>query len=136
MEWNNGKERAKFEKEQAELRVQYLAAGMTEEQIKMMYNFDNDFFNERRREAEHTQELDVYTGEDEDNKDNPLVKKFVDSLTRTDKHFESDKYGWIERIENEKLCKALKALSDADKELLTNYIVGGMSQVEIALRLA
>lgn len=135
MEWNNGKERAKFERKQAELRVIYLAQGMTEEQIQMMYDFDNDYFNECRREAEHTQELDVYTGEDEDNKDNPLIKKFIDSLTRTDKHFENDRYGWIEQIEDESISKALRKLSDEAKDLLTLIVVDGLNQCEIAERL-
>lgn len=40
MEWNNGKERALFYKEQAKLHKQYLAAGMTEEQIQAMYEQD------------------------------------------------------------------------------------------------
>ena len=30
MKWNDGKERAKFEKEHEKLRKEYLAAGMTE----------------------------------------------------------------------------------------------------------
>ncbi len=55
MKWNNGKERAKFEREQKELREQYIAEGMTEEQIQAMYDFDLDVFNGKRREAEHTQ---------------------------------------------------------------------------------
>lgn len=43
MKWNNGKERAKFEREQEELRKEYLAAGMTEEQIQSMRQFDEEF---------------------------------------------------------------------------------------------
>ena len=44
MEWNNGKERALFEKEQANLRNEYLAVGMTEEQIKTMRDYDEEWF--------------------------------------------------------------------------------------------
>ena len=78
MEWNNGKERSLFQKEQAELRKQYLAAGMTEEQIQALYAFDREWYKSRRREAVHTQRLDIQTSEDEDiNKDNPLYKKFL-----------------------------------------------------------
>lgn len=43
MEWNNGKERALFQKEQAGLRKLYLAAGMTEEQIQALHAFDREW---------------------------------------------------------------------------------------------
>lgn len=140
MKWNNGKERAKFEREQEALRKEYLAAGMTEEQIQLMRQFDEEFFNERRREAEHTQELDIHAldgdgNEDEDNKDNPLIKKFLDSLTRVDTHFENDSYGWIEQIEDESRCKALKKLPDDYKELLTLIVCDELNQRQIAEQL-
>ncbi len=64
MEWNNGKERALFEKEQAKLRKEYLSAGMTEEQIQVMRDYDEDWYRKRRNEALHTQELDIRTSED------------------------------------------------------------------------
>lgn len=55
MEWNNGKERKKFEKQQARLREEYRKAGMTEEQIKAMYEYDLSVFRKNRIEAIHTQ---------------------------------------------------------------------------------
>ena len=99
MEWNNGKERALFEKEQANLRNEYLAVGMTEEQIKTMRDYDEEWFKKRRNEALHTQGLDMLTSEDEDNKDNPLLKKFPYRFSIFDKHFEAERFGWIELIE-------------------------------------
>ena len=44
MKWNDGLERALFMKEQAKLRKQYLAAGMTEEQIRALYKFDLNWY--------------------------------------------------------------------------------------------
>lgn len=55
MNRNNGKERKKFEAEQARLREQYIAAGMTEEQIQVMYAYDLSVLNGNRREAIHNQ---------------------------------------------------------------------------------
>ena len=131
MEWNNGKERALFQKEQAELRKQYLAAGMTEEQIQALYAFDREWYKSRRREAVHTQRLDIQTSEDEDiNKDNPLYKKFFEKLAVEDNHADYSRYGWIDELENEELAKAVNALSDADKELLT-MLINGFTQSEI-----
>lgn len=135
MEWNNGKERALFHKEQAKLRRQYLAAGMTEEQIQALYAYDCEWYKSRRREATHTQGLDIQTSEDEDiNKDNPLYKKFFEKLAAEDNHADYSRYGWVEEIENERLAKAVLALSDIDKELIT-MLIDGFYQEAIALSL-
>lgn len=135
MEWNNGKERALFHKEQAKLRKQYIAAGMTEEQIQALYAFDCEWYKSRRREALHTQRLDIQTSEDEDiNKDNPLYKKFFEKLAVEDNHADYSRYGWVEEIENERLAKAVLALSDIDKELIT-MLMDGFNQETIALSL-
>lgn len=131
MEWNDGVERRKFEREQARLRKKYLAAGMTEEQIAALRAFDEEWYNGRRREAEHTQALDIYTSEDEERKDNPLIEKFPDKLTVTDKHWEG-RYDWIEQIADKRKYKAVKALSDEDKELLTLLYKYGYTQTKIA----
>ena len=131
MEWHDGTERRRFEREQAELRKQYLAAGMTEEQIQALYAFDREWYKSRRREAVHTQRLDIQTSEDEDiNKDNPLYKKFFEKLAVEDNHADYSRYGWIDELENEELAKAVNALSDTDKELLT-MLINGFTQSEI-----
>ena len=135
MEWNNGKERALFHKEQAELRKQYLAAGMTEEQIQALYAFDREWYKSLRREAVHTQRLDIQTSEDEDiNKDNPLYKKFFEKLAVEDNLADYSRYGWIDELENEELVKTVNSLSDTDKELLT-MLIEGFNQAAIALSL-
>ena len=59
MAWINGLERKRFNEEQKRLAEQYRAAGMTEEQIEQMYQFDLVEFNSRRRFSEHTQQFSV-----------------------------------------------------------------------------
>lgn len=138
MKWNDGKERAKFEREQAELREQYLAAGMTEEQIQKMYAFDKSFYKERRREATHTQELDIQAFDDDSSEDelkSSLLDKFMDNLSITDSHFQNERFGWIEQIEDESISKVLKELPDKAKELLTLMVCDGLNQREIAERI-
>ena len=131
MEWHDGTERRRFEREQAELRKQYLAAGMTEDQIQALHAYDREWYKSRRREAVHTQLLDIQTSEDEDvNKDNPLYKKFFEKLAVEDNHADYSRYGWIDELENEELAKAVNALSDTDKELLT-MLINGFTQSEI-----
>ena len=131
MEWHDGTERRRFEREQTELRKQYLATGMTEEQKQGRDAYDREWYKSRRREAVQTQRLDIQTSEDEDiNKDNPLYKKFFEKLAVEDNHADYSRYGWIDELENEKLAKAVNVLSDADKELLT-MLINGFTQSEI-----
>ena len=134
MEWNDGMKRSKFEKEQAKLRKEYLAAGMTEEQIKEMYEFDLQEYRRSRIEAMHTQELE-FDSEDFDDKetDNPLFKKYLEAISVTMDYSDSSRFGWIEAIENSKLASALKALPDDDLELLTKLVIDEMNQPEIAI---
>ena len=57
MAWINGFERKRFDEEQKRLAEEYRIAGMTNEQIEQMYQFDLETFNSRRRFAEHTQQF-------------------------------------------------------------------------------
>lgn len=135
MKWNDGKERALFEKEQAQKRKEYLAAGMTEEQIQVLRSYDEDWYRSRRREARHTQRLNITAFDEDDSDDeaqNPLLKKFLHSFSVEDKHFESERFGWIEQIENKSLYKAVKSLSEMEKEILTELLYDGFTQEEIA----
>ena len=135
MKWNNGKERALFEKEQAKLRKEYLAAGMTEEQIQTMYDFDKAYLNLCQKEARHTQRLNITAFDEDDGDDegkNPLLKKFFHSFSVEDKYWENDRFGWIEQIVDRKLYEAVSSLSDSDKEILTMLLYGGYKQKNIA----
>lgn len=135
MKWNDGKERALFEKEQAQKQKEYLAAGMTEEQIQVLRSYDEEWYRSRRREARHTQRLNITAFDEDDNNDeaqNPLLKKFLHSFSVEDKHFELDRFGWIEQIENKSLYQAIKALSEMEKEILTELLYDGFTQEEIA----
>lgn len=81
MAWNNGLERKKFEAEQAKLAAEYRAAGMSEEQIQQMYEFDLSVFNSNRRFAEHTQQFPESPFEDGDEGQSPLYERFPEALT-------------------------------------------------------
>ena len=45
MAWINGFERKRFDEEQKRLAEEYRIAGMTNEQIEQMYQFDLETFN-------------------------------------------------------------------------------------------
>lgn len=137
MEWNNGKKRLAFEKVQAKKRKEYLNAGMTEEQIQKVYEFDKQWYNSCRREAEHTQKFDnaTFNDEEENASNNPLYKKFLHNFATTDKYWSEERFDWIEQIENKELYKVLSNMSEEDKEILTEVLFDGFNQTEIAAHL-
>ena len=54
MGFNNGLERVRLENRWKKLRVQYRAAGMSEEAIQAMYEFDLDVLNNERAYVDNT----------------------------------------------------------------------------------
>ena len=135
MAWNNGLERMKFEAEQKKLAAEYRAAGMSEEQIQQMYEFDLEVFNSNRRFAEHTQQFPESPFEDGDEGQSPLYERFPEALTVTmDLPTNSSRYWWIEEIDDPKLAKAARALSAEDLELITLYAYEDLTVREIAVK--
>jgi len=133
MAWNNGLERKKFEAEQEKLAAEYRAAGMSEEQIRQMYEFDLEVFNSNRRFAEHTQQLAESPFEDGDEGQSPLYDRFPEALTTTlDGAIKPSRYWWIEEIEDEQLVKEIKDLPAEDIELITLYAFEDFTQDEIS----
>lgn len=137
MGFNNGLERRKFEAEWQKLREEYAAAGMDEEAIEAMYQFDLDTFNSDRRYADHTQSMPSQQFDDdgdaagEDN--SALLVKFFGSFAVMPQESDSNnRYGWVDEIESESLSEALKQLSPEDIELLTLYVFEGYGVTEIA----
>ena len=133
MAWNNGYERKKFESEQKRLAEEYRAAGMTEEQIEEMYQFDLAEFRSRRRFCEHNQQLprDVLDQSSDDKL--PLYEKFLDRLSVDIELSDSgDRYWWVEEIDDPELAQKVKKLSHDEIELITLYAFEHYTQVEIA----
>lgn len=117
MKWNNKREWAKFKRKQEMLRERYIAAGMTEDQIQIMYDFDLAEFNGKRREAVHTYRLD----------EADLDKEIVELET-----YSSSRYSWIDELENDDIIAALNNLPRDYIEILTDMVVDGLSQADIA----
>ena len=135
MKWNDGKERKNFIKKQKKLYKEYLAAGMTEEQIKNIYEYDLNVYRNKRREAIHTQKFDFDSAEFDDKEtDNPLFQKFLEKISALPDYSDTSRFGWIEEVENDNLAKALKSLSKKELEILTEWLVESISQREIANR--
>ena len=133
MEFNYALERRKFEKQWKLLWKQYREAGMDEDAIKQIYEFDLQWFNSERRyirrQADLPEDVTVYDLADSDTEihvgevlpsSGPLHVSPVDRLW------------WINEIDNKDLLCKLKQLSNADIELLTALVFEGKTQRQLA----
>ena len=132
MSFNNGNERRKLNAKWEQLRVQYREAGMSEEAIRAMYEFDLGVLNSERAYDANT--VAVCDGEDDvDARKASDLKQYEAAITVTDTYRETkSRFGWIGEIENERLLSALENLSEDDLKLLTLYAYEGYNESEIS----
>lgn len=126
MSWNDGYERKKFMARMKKQAEEYRAAGMTEEQIQAMYEFDLGVYKSDRNYYSHTQEYEASDLEEGvDDSDNALLNHYLRefSVSYDDRYFyESDRYGWIECIEHPELAAYIKSLPETEKEIITLHV--------------
>ena len=132
MSFNNGNERRKLNAKWEQLRVQYREAGMSEEVIQSMYEFDLGVLNSERAYDANT--VAVCDGEDDvDAREAANLKQYEAAITVTDTYHETkSRFGWIGEIENERLLAGLENLSEDDLKLLTLYVYEGYTESEIS----
>ena len=132
MSFNNGNERRKLNAKWEQLRVQYREAGMSEEAIQEMYEFDLGVLNSERAYDANT--VAVCDGEDDvDARKAADLKQYEAAITVTDTYRETkSRFAWIGEIENERLLAALENLSEDDLKLLTLYVYEGYTESEIS----
>ena len=135
MGFNYGYEKKKFEKEWAKLRETYREAGMSEEAIQKLYDFDLKAFNRKRSDIKHEQSINSILKEDNEEhclSKSSVLKNCADELTVTDTYSLLPKrYRWIDEIKNESLYEKVVSLPERDKEFLT-LLIEGYSREEIA----
>lgn len=138
MKFNYQTEKRRFDEKWKRLYEEYKEAGMTEKMIREMYALDWDEFKRERVFAKHNQYMEPYINESDDfvreEGQNTLLEKFMEHLTVSDVYFDKG-FGWIEEIDSEPLCKALKSLSGVQLEILTEYVFRRNTQKEIAEKL-
>ena len=133
MSFNKGLELKKFEAHWEKLRVEYAAAGMAEDAIQKMYDYDRQQFNSERTFVERTQEFTAPAYEISEEEASPLMLRYQEAITTKDTYHETkSKFAWIGEIEDERLLSALENLSDSDLELITLYAYEGYDTVEIS----
>jgi DNA-directed RNA polymerase specialized sigma24 family protein len=136
MGYNYGYEVKKFKERWAKLREVYAAAGMSEEAIQEMYEFDweQDIKRERIWNI-HTQPIDGFTdssGNEIEDDRSPYLEKHLEQFSCSHEISEWGRYDWIEDIDTPELADALKSLPEKDIELLTCLAVDGMPKADIA----
>ena len=131
MSWNNGLNKTKFNKTQKEQENEYRQNGMTEEQIKIMRQFDLEVYNSDRRFAEHTQAIINDDGFDGETK-NPLLKNYYEQEWTKQGNGQAHSLNWLDEISNPALIKAIESLSKEDQEILTQVAIYEHSHEEVA----
>ena len=131
MGFNYGYEKKKFDSRWKRLEVEYCDAGMSEEQIAAMKEYDWAWFCSQRVFQNHTQPIpceqyDEVCGQSQ------LFRKFASLSYQWDvDKIDQTRYGWLASVENEQLLLRLKKLSKKDLELYSlqafgSYSVGSM----------
>ncbi len=128
-------ERNRFDAEWEKLRKEYASAGMSEESIDAMYQYDLQQFNADRAYTRHNCPLNLsheLIGED-DEFENPFLEKHFEQFTTTyDKLGTHSRYWWLEELDDPRLSAAVPLLTSEEKELLTLYFVERYTTRELA----
>ena len=132
MGFNYAKEHRKFEAKWKKLRREYEEAGMDEDAIEQIYQFDLEVFCSERSYSNHTQPLpDMHVSENAADH-STLLRKFESLSCELDELAYSDRYFWIDTIEKTELATKLKQLTRPELELLTLSAIYEYKQWEIA----
>ena len=121
MSYNHGLEEKKFNEYWNEISEEYRKAGMTEEQIMSMLEFEREVFNSDRRYRENTVELF-------DNETNKNLQIY-------DNYSTTKRYGWIDEIDDMETYEKIMSLPEIWVEAFTMYIIDGYSQQQISSKL-
>ncbi len=90
------KEKKNFELQWKSLRKQYEAAGMSQEAIQAMYEYDRSVFNGERAYLNHTQDIAMPSFDNIAESYSPLLKKYQDSISVTESYHETkSRFSWI-----------------------------------------
>lgn len=136
MGFNYAKEKKAFDEEWKKLRIEYEGAGMSQQAIEDMYNFDWREFCSRRVYIDHTQQLpDTYFENEFGHECSLLFRRYPTLSTTFDEADFDGRYAWIEAIDDPQMARKLKKLSQRDLEILTLLAMEGYSQRELARKL-
>ena len=135
MSWNNAYRRKQFEEKQKKQAEEYRALGMTEEQIKAMYEFDLEQFRSDRRFYSHTQSLlpDTFDENEDNDEKLSIFELFKNVFTTTIEEAEcKSRYWWVDEIGEDDLLGGVRNLNSEEIEILTLIVFENYSQKDAA----
>lgn len=135
MSFNNARERRKFMREQERFNAEYDKHHMSEDAKSSMYDFDLKVFHNNRVYAEHNVPLPETEYTDELGYSS-LLREHGDAFITPSFEETLDQFDWLDTIENEALYKKLRALTDADLELIRLVFLDGCTQKEAAKKMS
>lgn len=115
---------AYWEKESNNMRE----AGMSEDKIQQMYDYDWDWFKSKRRFAKHN---NTYGDFEKDENEMPFFLSKSDERLR-DSLLELESFPLLDQIESYDLFRALQELKPADYKLLIQRCIEGIQVKELA----
>ena len=132
MRFNYKREKEKFDREHEKLHEEYRAAGMSEEDIEQIFEWDWELFKEERRYIRHYQKWEMFMEDgDEVDAKNPLMEKNLDKFVSEQRYFAGELTSCLEYVDSNSIHKALKTLGKQQWTILYLYAVYGLSQEEI-----
>lgn len=127
MSFNRRNEYKKYIAKQEAQKREYIALGLSEEQIEKIQELDRQQFLSDMRFYMHNQSFDYVNDDFETDEQSPLFKRFFNSLITYQEPI--DKYLGMD-IKNDELIKAINKLSPIQKEIL-KLLLDGCSVKEI-----
>ena len=137
MSWNDGYERKKFMARMKKQAEEYRAAGMTEEQIKAMYEFDLGVYKSDRNYYSHTQEYEASSfDEGVDDSDNALLNRNADafSVSYEERYF-NDSDPFSVGFEDERLNRIVQKFNNPRDIRILKMLSEGITEAQIAVEL-
>ena len=132
MGWNNAAKSKEFKREQKKMEEICHKCGMDKVSIEKMKKYDLEVFNSDRRFYEHIQSIDVPTDDIEVEMRSPLLQKFLEAVSVTDKPDEEKLFWWFDEIEDERIVSTIQDLSMSRKLIIHYLVYEGYTGEEIA----
>ena len=134
MRYSHSAMRQRFMKEQRRLAIQYRAAGMSEDAIRAMYEFDLAVFRSNRNNIAHKAEIEEMTSYDHATGESHYMDmdEFSAQESATDIRFAIDT--WMDELEIPELYKTIVSMKPDYIEIIT-LMMKGFFQCDIAKKM-
>ena len=142
MGYNHALEEKRFKAKWRAYCEKLSAAGMDEEAIQSIYEFEREVFNGNRRYetktvplggAAYGDDTDVNSGNDSRSS---LLRKHMEQLSNRQPEISVwGRYAWVEDLDKPELAEYIKSLPEESVELLTCMVVDKLSRADLSRKM-